>query len=324
MSTIGESDSQKNKFLDHQGNSVPIWVICLSTPKELTRKTRLINRLTYHGMIDSITFVSGVSTTDPEPKKVLEKYTNSTLPEAACMLSHLKAIASFLLLSKSPYGIIMESDAVPSNTIKDDFVNTTKSLSLINDSISTKVPLIMLNTYISGFQGIVKKNDIFQTIGSECYSGLAYMISREYAQNVLSKFTYSYVPDVNLDMCNNLKIFQKSKISNIIKEYIGASDVSIKYKPFVEYSLNDCILLDKNKPLTPSNKRVTSEIITINSGGLSTIKLLFIDESLDSSIQHQQHSEWHLNYYKHYNHTNYADADIAHDHTEILKLWGLV
>lgn len=279
------------KFLDYKGIEVPIFVITLSTPREIARKTRLTNRLKYHDIISSVTFIDGVSIEDKETKEVLKDYTGSTLPEAACMMSHLKAIATFLLTSKNEYGLILESDAVPINTIKSDFIEVTKN-------IPSGTSLIMLNVYISGFGDIIKKNNIFQTIGQESYSALAYMISRNYAEMVMKKFCGKYI--------------------------IEGSEIKMTYKPFNDYSLDDCLILNKSKPKSLNNKRVTSEIITIKSGGLSTIKQLFIDESLDTSIQHQQHTQWHLEYYKQFDHVNYADADIACEHTEILKLWSLI
>ncbi|AYV86326.1 MAG: hypothetical protein Solumvirus4_24 [Solumvirus sp.] len=279
------------KLLNHEGREIPIFILALESQKEVARRQRLMSRLKYHGIEDSVTHIKGFDKVHPDVKLVHGGTGIATEAETGCMLSHLKSIATFLLTSKEEYGLILECDAVPITTIKSDMIEVTKN-------IPKGTPLIMLNTYITSYHDIQRVSDMFNTIGSQAWSALAYLISRSYAEQIMSKFINKYSLDKD--------------------------EVKIEWKTYAQYKPEDCIPKNDKKPLTEANKRVSSEIITTRSKGLLAKTQYFIAESFDSTLQTDYCLQHHLNFYKQFDLTKYADADIACEHDEILKYWGLL
>lgn len=286
MPTKNKSKKSEIKTSDVKTVDIPIYIITLSN--ETQRKERLKKRLEFHDLTNRSTFIDAIFKSD---KVISEVKTgcNSNIcsdAEAACMLSHLKAIHTFFTESKSPHGIILESDVVFHN----------KFNKLLNEVYSKidDIPLLMLNAYISGFEGITKADNGFMTIGPMTYSTLGYIISRDYAKTVLSMFT------------------------------LKTDQTELKFKPFKDYKPSECIKIDQKESYSDNNKRVTAEIITIKSGGYYVPEMLMIDESIDTQIQHQQSNKWHLDYYSQIGHHNYADGDFYGKHLELLQYWGLV
>lgn len=281
---------QLNK--EFKASEIPIYIIALSN--ESKRKERLKKRLEYHNLTKRATFVDAVYKSDKVIAEIKKDYTNCSDAEAACMLSHLKAINTFITESKAPHCIILESDAVFHNKFN-------KKLEEVYSKIAD-IPLLMLNAYISAFEGIFKADNGFMTIGPMTYSTLGYIINREYANTLLSMFT--------------IKDVLKSSTDSLRKNPV--------YKPFKDYKPNQCIKVNSKEDYSESNKRVTSEIITIKSGGYFVEDILLIDESIDTQIQHQQSNQWHLDYYTRIGHHNFADADFYCENLELLQYWGLV
>lgn len=274
-------------------NKMPMFITVLKS--EVARRKRLVARLEYHGLNKLTTFIDGVEAASDDVKDVIVDYQGCSKPEAGCMLSHIKSIATYLLKSKASHAIIGESDLVPHN----DYAELlTKELASLQASNTCNVGLVMLSAYISGWAGISNSFGHFHTIGSQTYSALAYIISRQYAESIISKFT------------NGISL-------------VG-DQVVVKYKAFKDCKPEDCIKHDQTKPYSEANKRIVSEIITIGSGGYFINPPLMIDESIDTTIQSQASNQWHLNYYSNFGHKNFADADIACGHDDMLKLWKLL
>lgn len=239
------------------------------------------------------------------------------------MLSALRAIYSFLVSTDKngkphDYGMIWENDAVPHNNFQILYDKTIQSLneslngngndikssSSSGDAATLNLSkltenVIMLSYYNSGFDGIKKVSDMFSTIGKLTYSTLGYLISRKYAQSLIDTFCISTPPPNDK---NNLD--------------------KLKFRPFADIPADKCLSTDNNPP-NNYTKRITSEIITIKSGGVFVNIPLLVDESLDTSIQNQISNQWHLNYYAQFDHNNYADADIDAKNDELLQLWKI-
>ncbi|AYV86327.1 MAG: glycosyltransferase family 25 [Solumvirus sp.] len=290
---VSNTDNKKEipkKLLDDKGIEVPILIISLDTEKEVARRQRLMSRLKYHGIEDSVTHIKAIYKDDADIKIAKGDFNGSSNSEIGCMLSHLKAAATFLLKMNLPRALIFESDPILINGFKDEFLKVVKGM-------VSSTPLLMINNYTPNKDGVIKNGD-YVNITARTYSTLSYVITREYAKTILDKYTTEF------------KLNTKNEIE-------------IKWLPFSKYKLTDCIQTDHKKPLTEDNKRITAEVITILSNGIATAKNLCIGESLDTSIQPLEDMQWHQHYYKQLEPINYLDADIACEHEDVLKVWGI-
>jgi GR25 family glycosyltransferase involved in LPS biosynthesis len=300
--------SASNSKIDDQNvpkiENIPIYVCALASEKR--RKKYLTKRLVYHDLLKNTKFITAVTRVSNEVSKVLEgRLSGKESPEmlrlyqseAACHLSHLTALLNFVLVYKDPhdkagalrYALILESDSVPHN----EFKKLANEVIEQTQKVAPAAPLIQLGPYFSDRSDVKVLSPTLGTIGEKTYGTHAYLISLDYAQKL---------------------------VSNMIRGQRVAKDGSliIDFLPFKEYKEEFCLLNDAGK-----RSRVTSELITIRSGGVTVFTPLVIDESIDTSIQGQHSNDWHLRYYGQFNHKNYVNADLHANNELVLQRWGI-
>lgn len=172
----------------------PVFVINL--PHCTERKDRMIKRLAYYNF-DS-TFIAAIDKTSAlvewymMGQEGLQRERPTTLPEAACLLSHLKAIRTAVQTRpEAKYYLILEDDAL----LRDDCISKFDTwmdlgFDIINPSgqnyTSSPVPR---NTYAPGLSWYLR-----EVWGTWTLTG--YLISRNYAQHILQLLDkpFRYLP----------------------------------------------------------------------------------------------------------------------------------
>jgi GR25 family glycosyltransferase involved in LPS biosynthesis len=161
-------------------------IYIVNIPSAVERLRNLEKRLRFHGFLNSSTFVQGVTPEDQFYSDVAKDYSGPSSPqEAACFLSHLKAINLYITdssLSEDDDGcIIMEDDQV----LCDNF---SEHLAEVMQSKPIDTPLVMLSRYQASWDGCHKINEHLFTIGPQTYSSSCYWISRHYAKTVIETY----------------------------------------------------------------------------------------------------------------------------------------
>ena len=160
----------------------------INLPKSTDRRERFTKRLVHHKIIDQSVFIEAVDKSSPlidwfEQGCSFER--QSTRPEHACFLSHLKAIRTFLLDPEATQAVIFEDDAMLHNDFKEklNYVLTHKA----------GLPLIMLCFFFCGPTGVQilplgdDPNRRFLTVGPLIYGTQSYWISKQYAAECIQK-----------------------------------------------------------------------------------------------------------------------------------------
>lgn len=170
----------------------------INLPHSEDRKERITRRLEYHNILNKTTFISAI---DGKEKSELmawfeqgSTHKKSTRPEHACFLSHLKALRSFLS-SDQQEAIILEDDAVLCN----NFTSRLNNVLQVKQKLEVQPKLILLCYLISSWEGVkclTGSNNNTQledpeeerlcNITRSTYGGVAYWITRDYAQRCLN------------------------------------------------------------------------------------------------------------------------------------------
>lgn len=200
---------------------VPIYVINLERCVE--RKKRMIRRLRYHQLFDQTTFISAIDSR--------VQINQSVSPEIACLLSHLRAIQSFLE-SSSDYGMILEDDVMFHNDFRMLFHNHMENLPKIIPSV------IMLCTFLKSSELVEPVNDLYAKICLHSYGAQGYLVSRDYSQHCMREFSSATViRRDNLEIITSETLLIESRGLRTLKNLLieEAIDTTIQLPQSVEW-----------------------------------------------------------------------------------------
>lgn len=164
----------------------------INLPKCQDRKERMINRLTYHKLLDKTTFIEAIDQHSPLVDWI---QTGVSVPltsrkcEHACFLSHLKALKAFVANDDVDEAIILEDDAMLHNEFEDRLslvIDNCKGANLIMLCFLAFIDRYPILRIIDNPSEPDKTLAMFR-IGEYIFGAQAYWITKKYAAEILVK-----------------------------------------------------------------------------------------------------------------------------------------
>jgi len=165
-------------------------IYCINLPKSTDRHDRMIQRFTFHKLINNVTFIEAVDKNSSQVDFYLTDFDSYPIDdkvrgEAACFASHLKAIKTFLQERPNDKGAIICEDDI---LLHNDFKSLVTKLFKHVPKDAPLVSLGYLVYYWYGFKWINSAENLCQIIPDLVWGTQMYWISRKYALQVIDNF----------------------------------------------------------------------------------------------------------------------------------------
>ena len=178
--------------------TIPIF--CVNLVSSSRRRERMVTRFEHHKLLPQVTFIGAVTKDDPildfyHTDYPIDTTSNLLMCSSACFISHLRAVRAFYdLPSNVTHAIICEDDILLDNEFK-------YRLREVLDNVPQDAPLVSLSYMMNSWDGTTcsgvdpQLKNIFKFNGERIWGAQMYLISRDYAKEVLK--LYEGVPYVS-------------------------------------------------------------------------------------------------------------------------------